>query len=171
MEIQLAPYQFIICRDYVLRMSIDLMKKKNGFKLIKERSRRYPIRTITDADYADDIAFLVNTPAQAESLLHIRERAAGGIGQHVDADKTEYMCFNQRGEISTLNSSSLKLVDKFIYLGSSVLSTEKDINTRLAKAWTAIDRLSVIWKSDLNDKIRRSGCVDSAIWMHHMDAN
>ena len=50
----------------------------------------------------------------------------------------------------------LKLVDKFTYLGSSVSSTEKDIDTRLTKAWTAIDRLSIIWKSDLIDKIRRS---------------
>ena len=66
------------------------------------------------------------------------------------------MCFNQKGDISTLNSSSLKLVDKFTYLGSSVSSTETDINTRLAKAWTAIVSLSVIWKSDLTDKIKRS---------------
>ena len=51
---------------------------------------------------------------------------------------------------------SLKLVDKFTYLGSSVSSTEKDIDTRLTKAWTAIDRLSVIWKSDLTDKMKRS---------------
>ena len=50
----------------------------------------------------------------------------------------------------------LKLVDKFTYLWSSVSSTEKDINTRLAKAWTAIDRLSVIWISDPTDKIKRS---------------
>ena len=34
--------------------------------------------------------------------------------------------------------------------------TENDINTRLAKLWTVIDRLSVIWKSDLSDKIKRS---------------
>ena len=42
------------------------------------------------------------------------------------------------------------------YLGSSVESTEKDIETRLTKAWTAINRLSIIWKSDLTDKIKRS---------------
>ena len=35
----LAPYLFIICLDYVLRTSIDIMKD-NGFKLAKERSRR-----------------------------------------------------------------------------------------------------------------------------------
>ena len=39
---------------------------------------------------------------------------------------------------------------------ASVSSTEKDIDTRLAKAWTAIDRLSIIWKSDLTDKMKRS---------------
>ena len=38
----------------------------------------------------------------------------------------------------------------------SVSSTEKDIDTRLTKAWTAIDKLSVIWKSDLTDKTKRS---------------
>ena len=52
--------------------------------------------------------------------------------------------------------SSLKLVDKFTYLGSSVSSTEKDIDTWLTKAWTAIDKLSLIWKSDLIDKMKRS---------------
>ena len=52
--------------------------------------------------------------------------------------------------------SSLKLVDKFTYLGSSISSTETDIDTQLTKAWTAINRLSVIWKSDLTDKIKPS---------------
>ena len=45
---------------------------------------------------------------------------------------------------------------KFTYLGSSVSSTETNIDTRQAKAWTAIDRLSVVWKSDLTDKIKCS---------------
>ena len=117
-----------------------------------KRSRRYPAKTITDADYADDIASLANTPIQAETLLHILERAASGIGLHVNAHKTEYMCYNQTDDISTLDGTSLKLVDKFTYLGSSVSSTENDIDTRLTKAWTAIDRLSIIWKSDPTDK-------------------
>ena len=66
------------------------------------------------------------------------------------------MCYNQTGDISTLEGTSLKLVDKFTYLGSSVESTEKDIETMLTKAWTAINRLSIIWKSDLTDKMKRS---------------
>ena len=66
------------------------------------------------------------------------------------------MCFNQTGDISTLDGTSLKLVDKFTYLGSSVSSTEKDIDMRLMKVRTAIDKLSIIWKSDLTDKMKRS---------------
>ena len=66
------------------------------------------------------------------------------------------MCYNHTGDICTQDGTSLKLVDKFTYLGSSVSSTEKDIDTRLTKAWTAIDRLSIIWKSDLTDKMKRS---------------
>ena len=99
---------------------------------------------------------LANTPNQAETLLHSLERAAAGIGLHVNAHKTEYMCFNQTGDISTLDRTSLKLVDKFANLGSSISSTEKDIDLRLTKAWTAIDKLSIIWKSDLTDKMKRS---------------
>ena len=68
----------------------------------------------------------------------------------------EYMCYNQTGDNSTLEGTSLKLVDKFTFLRSSVSSTEKDIDARLTKAWTAIDRLSIIWKSDLTDKMKRS---------------
>ena len=77
-----------------------------------------------DADRTDDIALLANSTAQAEILLYSMERAAAGIGLHVNTHKMEYMCFNQTGDISTLNGSSLKLVDKFTYLGRSVSSTD-----------------------------------------------
>ena len=47
---------------------------------------------------------------------------------------------------------------RFLLLRKPTLeqSTEKDIDTRLTKAWTAINRLSIIWKSDLTDKMKRS---------------
>ena len=74
-----------------------------------------------DANYADVIALLANTPAQAKTLPHSLEQAAAGIDLHVNTHKMEYMCFIQIGDI-TLNGSSLKLVDRFTYQGSSVSS-------------------------------------------------
>ena len=159
----LVPYLFIICLDYVFQTSIDLMKE-NIFTLKKARSWWYPTQTILDTDYA---ALLANTPTQAEYLL---QQAPDGISPHVNADKTEYMCFNQKGDMSTLNGGTLKLVDKFIYLKSSISSTENDINMQLAKAWTAINRLSIIWKSDLSNEIK---CNFSKQWLcqfYYMDA-
>ena len=94
--------------------------KANDFKLAKKRRRRYPAQTITEADYADDSTYGKYTRRSRNP-----------------ADKMKYMCFNQRGDIYTLNGSSQKLVGKFTNLGSSVSSTETDINMRLAKVWKA----------------------------------
>ena len=116
-----------------------------------QRSRKYPAQTITDADC---IALLTNAPAQAETLLQSLERAVASIGLHVNTHKTEYMCFNQRDDISTLNGSSLKLVDKFTYIGSSVSSTNTDINTQLAMA------VSFIATSN--------GCFIYQQWLFHL---
>ena len=124
------PYLFTIY--YILRKFIYLIKE-NVFTLKKARSRRYLAETITDADYDNDIVLSANTPTQAENLLHSLEQVVGDISLDVNADKTEHMGFNQETDISTLNGGSLKLVDKFTYLESSVSSTESDINMRLAK--------------------------------------
>ena len=95
----LTPYLFIICLDYALKTSTVLMKE-NCFKLEKERSRRYSAQTNTDVDYADDIALLANTPAQAECLQKSLERASGCI--------------------ASLKSGPLKLVNKSPYFRSGV---------------------------------------------------
>ena len=56
-------------------MLIDLIKE-NGLMLKRARRRQYPAKTITDADNADDLALLANTPIQVESLLHSLEHIA-----------------------------------------------------------------------------------------------
>ena len=90
-----------------------------------------------ETDYLDIVAGVLQGDTQAPYLFII-------CLDSINAHEMEYMCFNQTGDISTLGGGSLKLVDTFTYLGSSVSSTEKDIDTRLTKAWTAFDRLSVI---------------------------
>ena len=131
----LFPYMFIICSDYVHQTTINLMRQ-NGFTLKKSKK------------------LLTSTSTQAESQLHRLEPAAGVIGFHLNADKTKYLCFNKKSDISILNDNSWKFVEKFRYLGSCISSTESNINMRLAKAWTAIDRLFIIWMSNLSDKMK-----------------
>ena len=77
------------------------------------------------------------------------------IGLHTNANKTEFVCFKREGAISTLNSKTLKLVDNFTYLSSNISSIESNVKIHLAKAWTVIDKLSIIRKFDISDKSKR----------------
>ena len=82
------------------------------------------------------------------------------------------MCFKLAEDISTQNGRPLKLANKFTYLGSNISSTKNDVNIHLAKAKTAIDRFSIIWKSDLPDEMKwdsfRAGTVSI---LHHIYVN
>ena len=87
-----------------------------------------------DADYAVDLALIANTSAQAEYLQHNLEyKQASGIGLYMNADKIEFMCFNQDGAASILIVKPLKLVDQFTYLSSNISSTENDVTIRTKK--------------------------------------
>ena len=88
-------------------------KERNGFKLPKQRNRRYPAQTITDVNYADDIALLANTPALAESLLQSLERAEGDRGLQANADKNQ---FNPIVIVLQVNSSWIKPLPPFSLL-------------------------------------------------------
>ena len=95
-----------------------------GFRQ-RKKAGGTPQKTITDADYADDIAIPANTPNQAETLLLSLERVVAGIGLHFNAHKTEYMCYNHTGDICLRDGTSLKLVNKFTYLGKQRLINRK----------------------------------------------
>ena len=139
---------------FVSYLIIICLIKENGFTLKKTRSKWYLAETMTDADYIDDLILLANTLAQTKSLQHSLKQAIGSIDLYVKANETEFTCFKQEGAISTLCGKPLKLVDQFTYLGSNISSTENDVIICIGKAWTTVDRLLIIWKSDLSDKIK-----------------
>ena len=68
-------------------------------------------------------------------------RTAKEIGLYLNADKTEFICFNQDVSEGTksLNGEKSKQVEDFKYLGSYIASTKHDVNIRLGKAWDALD--------------------------------
>ena len=146
--------------------------KENGFTFLKRKkkkwgARKYLSETITDADYADDLVLLGNTPVQAKSLLHFLEQVARGIGLYMNPDKTELTCFNQDGAISSLNHKPLKSVNQFTYLRML-------FNICTGKAWTAIYCLTTILKSKFSNKMRillSCSCVSTTIWLHYLNSN
>ena len=80
-------------------------RKKFHIKKKKTGSKHYSVETITDGDCSDEQALFANTLAETESLPHSLEQMARHIDLNVNSDKTEFMCFNQDGAISSLNGS------------------------------------------------------------------
>ena len=151
----LAPILFVITLDYVLRTSLD--KHTNlGFTLTKRLSSRHPAVKLTDVDYADDLAVTADTISNATTLLHQLEDAAKDVGLYVNSSKTEHISFNQQGTIQTTSGETIKSVESFTYLGSEISSTQNDMKIRIAKAWAALNKMDIIWKSELPDDLKRS---------------
>ena len=65
----LAPYLFVIVIDYVMRTALLGREYKLGFQLRKRKSRRVPAITITDMDFADDIALVSECIKEAQEML------------------------------------------------------------------------------------------------------
>ena len=86
----------------------------------------------------DEFIFRINTHTHTHTHIYIYiyiyiyisrllEWAARSIGLQMKTHKIVYMCFNERADISALNGGFLKL-KKSNYIGSSVSSTENDVN-------------------------------------------
>ena len=100
----LAPFLFIICLDHIIKNSLDC-NKELGFTISKRKSSRYPAISITDADYADDIALTTNDLSEANTLLFLIEEKANEIGLNINSRNTEYMSFNQNEKTKTIIKS------------------------------------------------------------------
>ena len=88
------------------RLSTLNVHRSNWFHIEKAKKQIYPSKTMTDADYTDDQTLPTNTPVHPESILHRLGQAVRGIGLWVNANKADYMCFKQKGAITTMLPAS-----------------------------------------------------------------
>lgn len=150
----LAPYLFIIVIDYIMRTC--LTGKDLGLTLQHRRGRRYPAIKVTDADYADDVALITDTAAQAQEFLQALEVVASSVGLHLNESKTKFIGIhcNDTDIIQSSNGSHIEQVEDFKYLGAYIGSTIHDWETRKAKAWAACHQLKNIWKSNMSKDLK-----------------
>ena len=91
----------------------------------------------------------------AEKLLKILETAAASVGFYINTTKTKFIAVNTEGTITAQNGCDLEQVHDFNYLGSKIISSEKYIQVEIASSWSALNKLTPIWKSNLDVSIRR----------------
>ena len=80
--------------------------------------------------------------------------------QSIEFYKTRIHTFIRRWNITIEKNGVLLRSLDVIHRGPAsfwcMIYVSFSVDTRLTKAWDAIDRLSIIWKSDLTDKMKRS---------------
>ena len=152
----LAPFLFVIVLDYALRNAINGMEEELGFHLERKRSNRVAPLTITDLDFADDIALICQEIDKAESLLHRIENEANKLGLYLNSKKTEAQLFNFENPptIKAKDGSTIKVTKNFKYLGGWSESSQKDFEVRKALAWSACHKLKKIWSSGMRRKLK-----------------
>ena len=145
----MAPYLFIIDLNYIMRQTYQNREVELGFQLRKRQSRRMAPITITDLNFADDLALITEEKEQAQDMLNILEHESGKVGLHCNANKTEIQAFNHGVPIyvKSRDGITIKVVKNFKYLGAWMEITEKDINVRKALAWKACHNLRKVWTS------------------------
>ena len=143
----LAPYLFIIVVDYRMKLTLE-NHLDIWFTLKPARSKRHKAIKLADIEFADDIALLVNSAIDTETLLQTVEEISASVGLKMNESKTKYMTEGIiEGNITSLNGENIEKVEDF-------RAFESDIDARKGKAWAACHKLKQIWKSDLRKAIK-----------------
>ena len=115
---------------------------------------QYSDRVFSDADYADDLALVSDSPSRLTETLQILADEASKIGLSINWQKTKLMFVEPRNSprppsVLMVGEKPADIVEKFAYL-DSILSNDgsilKDLMHRIAKASAVMGRLSAIWR-------------------------
>ena len=105
----LVPSLFIICLVYVLKTSIDRMKEKWS-QANKGKKQKVLCTSNNGHGLRQWQYFWQMNPPKPKPCYIVWNEELMAQTYNVNAHTTEYMCFYQTGNISTLNGSSLKIV-------------------------------------------------------------
>jgi len=90
----LAPFLFIVVLDFVLRKALEGKEDRLGLTLQPRQSRRIGPQTITDLNFADDIALLGDSSQRCRGITTSSRDTALKVGLGMNAKKTKAMVFN-----------------------------------------------------------------------------
>ena len=133
----LAPFLFIIVMDFIL----------------KQMSPAFSINThqgiqLADLDFADDVALLDNNRENATAHVTQFATLSRLAGLNINYNKTKVLYVNLEKQNLEIGEEIIEAVDDFKYLGSFIVTTERDLLYRRAMAWSNFWRLSKVWKSN-----------------------
>ncbi len=133
----------------------------NFFSLARLRARTRVKRILVrELLYADDAAFVAHTEQEIQEMCNSFAAACTEFGLTISLSKTVVMAQNVPAPPHvTINGTVLSVVEKFVYLSSTLTSNnslDAELNTRIGRASTTFGRLqSRVWNnSHLSLKVK-----------------
>ncbi|CAJ1084384.1 PREDICTED: uncharacterized protein LOC103374843 [Xyrichtys novacula] len=100
----LAPFLFIIARDYALRKAFNGREQELNFTITPRKSRRSPAVALADLDYADDICLMSDCVEQEQELLNRVEVKCAKVGLRLNVKETEVITYNSHMNHPPINT-------------------------------------------------------------------
>jgi len=128
----------------------------------------------TDLDYADDVVLFVQDPGRWQAELKHFDDAATTMGLHTSWEKTklQYIGYGPPSQSVSVDGHPVEVIDKFVYLGSTVDSTgysNPDILRRIGLASSVMGQLDRVWRQNrlsLATKLRIYTTCVLAVGLH-----
>ena len=122
--------------------------RKNG-----EQSELIASGTVSDLEYADDIALLREDPGSFQNLLASFDKSAAMFGMCFALPQCKMMLQDWVGVTPNLSIEGqfIERVDKFTYLGSCITfdgSIAEELFSRIQKAQLAFSNLHHLWRRE-----------------------
>lgn len=148
-----ALYFAVVVRDALQTLSegIRIRFRTDGggvFNLARLKSHtKVSHVTITEMMYADDLCFVAESSEGLQKLMSSLDESCRKFGLKISVKKTEVMAFDTLNSAPVdikLGDDSLKQVDQFKYLGSTITSRcllDNEVNSRIGAAAAAFGRL------------------------------
>jgi hypothetical protein len=154
----LAPFLFIIVIDYITKRSAAdfgyITHKGNSAdvsgRTVRNGTRRVE-RKVNELAFADDLALLENNQQRAQEQLDALRREGASVGLEYNNKKIVQVIINSPADATLqplfIDNDPVAIDSDFKYLGSYIVSTEKDIRARIALSSAAFTKLKPILTS------------------------
>ena len=147
-----SPFLFNFVIDAIMKVVLSITNTE-GVQVL-------PGETLTDLEYADDVAFLGSNIAEMQELLSNLQVAAARFGMRLAPSKCKVLLqdWTESNPELLISGEVLGTVDKFTYLGSCITAgghIAEDLSMRIVKARVAFCNLRHLWRrKDVSLKVK-----------------
>ena len=147
-----APALFALALFFFLPVIAALLLSFTDFDI-------YAVADLSNLRFADDIVPIAANLGQAQLMLQQLSEEASKVGLKMNLSKTKVMTNIGDDREIKIGDTVIERVDSYVYLGHKLKlgldNQTAEIRRRIGLAWAAFGKLRLIFKSKMNNSLKR----------------